>query len=81
MITMLVYKIKRKSVAITLTEEEYRFIEDQIWENHDTIRTVPGYIRRLVRHYIWFLRTEAEIQKNQKHLKRLQKGQEGETDS
>jgi len=70
---MPVYKIKRKTLTISLPEEDYRYIEQQIQKNQDTIRTVPGYVRRLVRHYIRSLQIEEEIQQSQKHLKKLQK--------
>jgi len=71
---MPVYKIKRKSITITLPEEDYHFIENEIWKNQDTIRTVPGYVRRLVRHYIWSLRTEAAIREGENRLKQMREG-------
>ena len=66
---MSVYKINRKTIRVTLPEEDYLYIERQIWKNQDTVRTVPGYVRRLVRHHIHSLRIEEEIQQSQRHLK------------
>lgn len=73
---MPVYKMNRKTIKVTLPEEDYLYIERQIWKNQDTVRTVPGYVRRLVRHHIHSLRIEEEIQQSERHLKELQKGLE-----
>lgn len=73
---MPVYKMSRKTIKVTLPEEDYLYIERQIWKNQDTVRTVPSYVRRLVRHHIHSLRIEEEIQQSQRHLKTLQKGVE-----
>lgn len=73
---MPVSKIKRKTVTITLTEDDYLYIEQQIRTHQDTIRTVPSYVRRLVHHYIMSLKIEENIRESQKRLKKMQRGLE-----
>jgi len=70
---MPVYKIKRKTITISLPEEDYRYIEQQIWKHQDTIRTVPGYVKRLVHYYLLSLQIEDQIRENQRHFQKLQK--------
>ena len=49
---MPVYKIGRKTITISLPEEDYLYIQQQIEHNQDSVRTVPSYVKRLVHHYL-----------------------------
>ena len=48
------------------------YIKDLIEKTEDSTKTVPVYIRRLVRHYVWSLREEEAVQKSEKYLRELQ---------
>ena len=59
-------------VTISMTRSDYAYIKDLIEKTEDSTKTVPVYIRRLVRHYVWSLREEEEVQKSEKYLRELQ---------
>lgn len=59
---MPVSKSKRRSVTVSLSQEDYAYIEHQIELHGDTVHSVSRYIRRLVHHYLLCLRAEEEIQ-------------------
>lgn len=43
-------------VTISITKSAYAYLKDWIEKTADSSKTVPGYLRRLVRHYVWSLR-------------------------
>lgn len=68
-INMPASKSKRKSVTVSLSMEDYEYIQHQLEVHGDTVRSVSRYIRRLVHHYLLCLRAEEEIRKRQCAIK------------
>lgn len=58
-------------VTISITKSDYAYLKDLIEKTADSSKTVPGYLRRLVRHYVWSLREEEAVQKSENHRREL----------
>ena len=71
---MPVYKIGRKTITISLPEEDYLYIQQQIEHNQDSVRTVPSYVKRLVHHYLLSMQVEERIRENERRTKNLMNG-------
>lgn len=76
---MPISKIGRKTITISMPEEDYRYIQRQIELHQDTVRTVPGYVKRLVHHHLISMQVAENIRENQRHIKKLIKGLERST--
>ena len=71
---MPISKIGRQTITISLTEEDYRYIQQQIELHQDTVHTVPGYVKRLVHHYLLSMQVEENIRESERRMKKLIKG-------
>ena len=71
---MPVYKIGRKTITISLPEEDYLYIQQQIEHSQDSVRTVPSYVKRLVHHYLLSMQVEERIRENERRTKKLMNG-------
>ncbi len=61
-------------MTISITKSDYAYIKSLIEETEDSVKTVPSYVRRLVRHYVWSLREAETVKKSEAHLRKLQEG-------